>query len=140
LCTVLFLIILNNVMKIFYLERENTSPTIRAVVEIYEVKLVDFCLVKLPDFLHEIFYYSYILKQGDVLLRRRFVPETLCYRRRCVTETFCNGDVLYGDVLSRRHFVRRRFVCAPEIGLLFFKYSVLFHSFIQHIWGKLKFG
>jgi hypothetical protein len=47
------------------------------------------------------------------LLRRRFVPETFCYRRRSVTETFCYGDVLYGDVLSRRRFVRKRFVCAP---------------------------
>jgi hypothetical protein len=46
----------------------------------------------------------------DVLLRRRFLPETLCYRRRYVTKTFCYGDVLYGDVLSRR-FVWRRFVC-----------------------------
>jgi hypothetical protein len=27
-------------------------------------------------------------------------------------ETFCYGDVLYGDVLSTRRFVRRRFVCA----------------------------
>jgi hypothetical protein len=48
------------------------------------------------------------INRGDVLLRRRFVPETLCYRRRSVTETFC-----YGDVLSRRRFVRRRFVFAP---------------------------
>jgi hypothetical protein len=29
-------------------------------------------------------------------------------------ETFCYGDVLYGDVLSRRRFVWRRFVCAPN--------------------------
>jgi hypothetical protein len=27
-----------------------------------------------------------------------FVLETLCYRRRSVTKTFCYGDVLYGDV------------------------------------------
>jgi hypothetical protein len=46
-------------------------------------------------------------------VRRRFVPETLCYRRRSVTETFCYGDVLYGDVSSRRRYVWRRFVCAP---------------------------
>jgi hypothetical protein len=47
-------------------------------------------------------------------VRRRFVPETFCYRRRFVTgdvllrsryvtetfcrETFCRGDVLCGDV------------------------------------------
>jgi hypothetical protein len=53
--------------------------------------------------------------RGDLLLRRRFVPETFCYRRRSVTETFCYGDVLYGDVLSRRRFVWRRFVCAPNV-------------------------
>jgi hypothetical protein len=35
-----------------------------------------------------------------LLVRRRFVPETLCYRRRFVT----------GDVLFRRRYVRRRFV------------------------------
>jgi hypothetical protein len=39
--------------------------------------------------------------------------ETFCDRRCFVTETFCRGDVLYGDVLPRRRFVRRRFVCAP---------------------------
>jgi hypothetical protein len=50
-----------------------------------------------------------------LLIRRRFVKETLCYRRRSVTETFCYGDVLYGDVLSRRRFVWRRFVCAPWV-------------------------
>jgi hypothetical protein len=67
---------------------------------------VDYCnstyveTVKLADFI-----YIYIL------LRRRFVPETFCYRRRSVTEAFCFGDVLYGDVLSRR-----RFVCAPFVG------------------------
>jgi hypothetical protein len=42
------------------------------------------------------------------------LQETLCYRRRFVTETFCYGDVLYGDVLPRRRFVWRRFVCAPD--------------------------
>jgi hypothetical protein len=50
------------------------------------------------------------------LLQRRFVSETFCYRRSSVTETFCYGDVLYGDVLSRRRFVWRRFVCAPLRG------------------------
>jgi hypothetical protein len=30
-------------------------------------------------------------------------------------ETFCYGDVLYGDVMSRRRFVRRRYVCATKI-------------------------
>jgi hypothetical protein len=51
----------------------------------------------------------------NCFLRRRFVAETFCYRRGSVTETLCYGDVLYGDVLSRRHFVWRRFVCAPKI-------------------------
>jgi hypothetical protein len=56
------------------------------------------------------------------LPRRRFVTETVCPGDVLLQETFCNGDVLlrtvdvlYGDVLSRRRFVRRRFVCAPVI-------------------------
>jgi hypothetical protein len=44
--------------------------------------------------------------------RRRFVRRCFVTRRRFVTETFCRGDVLFWDVLSRRRFVRRRFVCA----------------------------
>ena len=41
--------------------------------------------------------------------------EMFCYRRPFVKETFCYGDLLCGDVLSRRRFVRRRFVCASYI-------------------------
>jgi hypothetical protein len=37
-------------------------------------------------------------------------------RRRYVTETFCYRDVLYGDILLRRRFVWKRFVCAPVQG------------------------
>jgi hypothetical protein len=60
-------------------------------------------------------------RAADVLFRRRFVPGTLCYRdvtgmlqelcyrRRCVTETFFYGDISYGDGLTRR-----RFVFAPD--------------------------
>jgi hypothetical protein len=50
---------------------------------------------------------------GDVLLRRRFVPETslltgdVFLQRRSVTETFCMETFL-----SRRRFVRRLLVCA----------------------------
>jgi hypothetical protein len=47
------------------------------------------------------------------LKRRRFVKETFCYGDVVLQETLCYEDVLYGDVLSRRRFVRRRFVCAP---------------------------
>jgi hypothetical protein len=72
------------------------------------------------------------------------VPETFCYRRRYFTETFSYGDVLYRDVLSRRRFVLRRFVCAPSkylfwcrnLGFLFNKLNskkvgALFGSFLQ---------
>jgi hypothetical protein len=50
---------------------------------------------------------------GDVLLRRRFVPETFSsYRRRFLTETFCYGDVLYGDVFVEETFCAETFsVC-----------------------------
>jgi hypothetical protein len=68
------------------------------------------------------------------LLRRRCVPETFCYKRRSVTETFCNGDVL-----SRRRFVQRRFVCAPfEIYIL----SIRFHKYFLSVntnSGKITF-
>ncbi len=46
------------------------------------------------------------------MLWRRFVTGDVLLRRRFVTETFCYGDVLLGDFLSRRRFVRRRVVCA----------------------------
>jgi hypothetical protein len=43
-------------------------------------------------------------------------------------ETFCRGDVLYGDVLSRRHFVRRRFVCAPMDTVLYLRAAAVLMS------------
>ncbi len=54
----------------------------------------------------------------DLLLYVEYflLKETFCYRRRFVKETFCYGDVLLGDFLSRRRFVRRRFVCASLKG------------------------
>jgi hypothetical protein len=60
----------------------------KKVIDVDEMKLADFSLFRLA-FLHVMFYYSDIFCYGDVLLRRRFVPETLCYRRRSVMETFC---------------------------------------------------
>jgi hypothetical protein len=63
------------------------------MVKIEKVKLADFSLFRLA-FLHEMLYYSDIFYYGDVLLRRRFVPETLCYRKRTVAETLCQGAVL----------------------------------------------
>jgi hypothetical protein len=39
-------------------------------------------------------------------------------RRHFVTKTFCYGDVLLGDFLSRRRFVRRRFVCASKFPIV----------------------
>jgi hypothetical protein len=71
----------------------------------------------LPTVILHLENYRWLQKEidRDVLLRRRFVPETLCYRRRFVTETFCSGDVMlqetfcYGDVLFRRRFVPETF-------------------------------
>jgi hypothetical protein len=40
---------------------------------------------------------------GDILFRRRFVTGDVMLWRRSVTETFCRGDVLCGDVLYVRH-------------------------------------
>jgi hypothetical protein len=84
------------------------------ITSVYTIKLADFLFCWDPCRFSPLWIalcgYFY---RGDVLLRRRFVSETLCYRRRSVTEMFCYGDVLYGDVLSRRRSVRRRFVCAP---------------------------
>jgi hypothetical protein len=62
------------------------------------------------------------------LLGRRFVPMTLFYRRRSVTKMLCYGDVLNGDVLSRRRFVQKRFLCAPLKKSCIFKY--LFSKFL----------
>jgi hypothetical protein len=40
---------------------------------------------------------------------------TFCYSSRYVTEIFYYGDVLYGDILSMRRFVRRLFfMCAGD--------------------------
>jgi hypothetical protein len=36
---------------------------------------------------------------GGVLLRRRFVTGDVSLRRRIVKKRFCNGDVVYKDVL-----------------------------------------
>jgi hypothetical protein len=54
------------------------------------------------------------------LLRRHFVEDTF----RFVTETFCDGDVWYGDVWSRR-----RFISAPFFLCLFHYYNLIFTSF-----------
>jgi hypothetical protein len=41
----------------------------------------------------------------------KFCSEDILFRRRFVTgDVLYIGDVLYGDILSRRRFVRRRFV------------------------------
>jgi hypothetical protein len=73
--------------------------------------------------------------RGDVLLLRRFFPETGDVP---LQETFRYGDVLYGDVLSRRRFVRRRFVrrrfvCAPSKVLPVPKFrSLITDSFVKY--------
>jgi hypothetical protein len=70
------------------------------------------------------FFHSDIFEYGDVLLWRRFVAETLCYRRHYVTgdimslrhpitETFCKEV----PVLSSRHF--GHFVSAPKGGVCY---------------------
>jgi hypothetical protein len=79
------------------------------MVKIEEVKLADFSLFRLA-FFHVMFYYSDIFYYGDVLLHRRNVTGNVMLRRRYVTETLC-----YGDVLSRRRFVQRHFVRAPRL-------------------------
>jgi hypothetical protein len=39
------------------------------------------------------------LPYADISNTETFFPETLCYRKLSLTETFSYGDVLYGDVL-----------------------------------------
>ncbi len=47
--------------------------------------------------------------------RRRFVTGDVLLRRRFVEETFCYKDVLLGDVLSRRRFVYASILLSVKI-------------------------
>jgi hypothetical protein len=64
--------------------------------------------VKLADFF---FIVMQILSYADIINTEMFCYGDVLFRRRFVTETLCYGDVLHGDVLSRRRFVEETF-CA----------------------------
>jgi hypothetical protein len=77
------------------------------------VKLADFCQIVVQIFSYSVIIITEMFCYGVILFRRLFVTGDVLLRRHYVTETLCYRDVLYGDVLSRRRFVRRRFVCVP---------------------------
>ncbi len=55
--------------------------------------------------MHRPFVIQYFLLYNIFCYRRRFVTGDVLLRRRFVEETFCQGDVLYGNVLYVRRFL-----------------------------------